>query len=368
MDRGYVKMSIDRMKYMIIPILVISAMFTDSGCNKKETAVNNVKSINVATKQAETKSLRPFIEAVGTLNPYDEVTISTEVDGVIESVRMDEGTIITKGMLIATIKDTDYLLEVTRAKAAMKQAEANLANTGLEYQRKKSLYDDGLLSQNDFDSVSTRRSLAESDAENAGAALSIAEHRLTKTKIYSPIAGVVKVNNVSGGNFIRTGTAICTIVQVDPLKLNFTVSEKDAGILKKGQDLQLKVETFPDREFNGKLSIIYPGLDEKTRTLMAEAVIPNPGGILRPGFFTTVKLYTGGAKGTVLVPATALLYEGETIKVFTVENETAKERKVKIGNRYGEMMEITEGLKSGDIVVIAGQQSLSEGIRVHVAR
>ncbi len=355
-------------KYIIIPMIVIAAMFTYAGCSRQDTSSKQEKKINVAVKPAETKSLRPFIEAVGTLNPYDEVTISTEVEGIIANITVDEGTVVTKGMLISAINDTDYLLDVTRAKAMLRQATANLLNINMEYQRKEALFKDGLISVHDYDSVSAGLSLAEAERDNALAALSLAEHRLTKTKIYSPISGIVKERAVSGGSFVRNGTPVCTIIQVDPLKLNFTVSEKDAGVLRKGQDLQFKVETLQDREFSGKLTIIYPGLDEKTRTLKAEAVVSNPDGVLRPGFFTDVKLFTGGARGTLLVPANALLYEGETIKVFTINNETANEHKVKIGTKYGEMIEIREGLKAGDSVVIAGQQNLSEGIKVNVAR
>jgi len=356
------------MKYAVILMLAISALFINYGCGKNETAVKKEKTINVAVKPAEIKSLRPFIETVGTLNPNDEVTISAEVDGILQDISVDEGTTVTKGMLIATIDDTDYSLEVIRAKSALKQAESNLANIRLEYQRKEALHKDGHLPQHDFDSITARLSLAESDVDNARAVLSLSEHKLTKTKIYSPISGVVKERKVSGGNFIRNGTPVCTIIQVDPLKLNFTASEKDSGILKTGQDVHFRVETFHDREFKGKLSIIYPGLDERTRTLRAEALVPNPGGLLKPGFFAKVTLYTGGAKGTVVVPAVALLYEGETIKVFTINNETAKENKVKIGSKYGEMMEIVDGLKAGENVVIAGQQNLSEGLKVNVAR
>lgn len=355
-------------RYVVIPMLVIASMFMYSGCSEKETVVNKVKSVNVAVRPAETKSLRPYIETVGTLYPYEEVTIGAEVDGILDSINIDEGTVVARGMLIAAINNTDYMLEVTRAKASMKQAEASLANIRLEYNRKKSLYDDGLLSQHDYDSVSSRLSLAESDAENAGAALSIAEHRLTKTRLYSPISGVVKSRMVSGGNFIRSGMPICSVIQVDPLKLNFSVSEKDAGVLRRGQDLLFMAESFHDREFHGKINIIYPGLDEKTRTLMAEAVVPNPDGVLKPGLFTRIRLFTGAAKGTVLIPATALLYEGETIKIFTVSDDTAEEHIVKIGSKYGDLMEITDGLRSGENVVIAGQQNLSDGIRVNVAR
>ncbi len=356
------------MKYIIIPVIFFAAMFTHSACGKKESSVNRIKSINVSVKAAETRPMRPFIEAVGTLTPFDEVTISAEVDGIIDIMMVDEGTTVTRGMLIAAINDTDYLLGVTKAKAALRQAEANLSNMNLEYQRKNALFNEGHISRHDYDSVSVRQSLAESERDNAVAALSLAEHRLAKTKIFSPISGVVKVNMVSVGTFARNGEPVCSIIQVDPLKLSFTVPEKTSGVLRKGQDLRFKVETFNDREFNGRLNIIYPGLDEKTRTLMAEAVVSNPGRILKPGLFTTLKLFTGPAKSTLLVPAAALLYEGETIKVFTVKNETAYEQKVMTGTQYDDMLEIKKGLKTGDMVVTAGQQNLSEGVKVNVAR
>ncbi len=355
-------------RYIIISLITGTSIFIYAGCSEKDSGISVLKSVNVAVRPAVTNSLLPFIETVGTLYPNDEVTISTEVDGKVESISVDEGTIVSKGMQIASISDTDYMLEVMRARASMKQAQASLINLRLEYQRKKSLYDEGVLSQQDYDFITSQLSLAESAAENAGAALSIAERMLTKTRIYSPIDGVVTNRMVSGGNFIRNGTSICTIIQVDPLKLSFTVSEKDAGKLKKGQDLKFRIDTFREREFPARLNIIYPGLDERTRTLMAEAIVSNEDGSLKPGYFATIKLFTGRAKQAVLVPATALLYEGETIRVFTVHNETAEEHIVEIGAKYGEMMEITEGLKAGDIVVIAGQQNLSHGARVNVAR
>ncbi|MEK6561137.1 MAG: efflux RND transporter periplasmic adaptor subunit, partial [Nitrospirota bacterium] len=196
------------MKYGVILMLAISALFINYGCGKNEPVVKKEKTINVAVKPAEIKSLRPFIETVGTLNPYDEVTISAEVDGILQEISVDEGTTVTKGMLIATIDETDYSLEVIRAKAALKQAESNLANIRLEYQRKEALHKDGHLPQQDLDSITARLSLAESDVDNARAVLSLSEHKLTKTKIYSPLSGVVKERKVSGGNFIRNGTPV----------------------------------------------------------------------------------------------------------------------------------------------------------------
>jgi membrane fusion protein (multidrug efflux system) len=135
--------------------------------------------------------------------------------------------------------------------------------------------------------------------------------------------------------------------------------------MKVGQDVSVKVDAFPDKEFKGKVSIVFPSLEEKTRTLSIEALVPDKEGELKPGLFARVILYTGGMKDTVVVPNTALLYEGDQIRVYVVEDDKAKERPVKLGNKYGDEMEIVEGIKEGDKVVTAGQQGLSEGAKVN---
>jgi RND family efflux transporter MFP subunit len=134
------------------------------------------------------------------------------------------------------------------------------------------------------------------------------------------------------------------------------------------QEVSLRVDAFPDKEFKGKVTTIFPSLEEKTRTLMVEALVPNPEESLKAGLFVKVILYTGPAKETVVIPITALLYEESKIKVFVEDEGRAKERPIVVGGKYGELMEIVEGLTEREKVVIAGQQNLSEGVKVHVAR
>ena len=310
--------------------------------------------------------MRPFIEATGTLNPYEEVNIGAEIDGIIKSVKVDEGTAVTKGMLLATIDDIEYSNEVIRAEAFLKQTKATLANTKIEFTRKETLYREQLVTSQQYDDVSTRLVYAESEVERARAALTIAKQKLAKTKIFSPLAFRVKEKKVSSGDFVKVGTSLFVLIQPNPLKVRFTVPERDVGKLKVGQDVILKVDAFQDREFKGKVSIVFPNLEEKTRTLAVEALVPNSDGMLKPGLFTRVILYTGAAKDTIVVPITALLYEAEKVKLFTVSGDRAEEMQVRIGSKYGEMMEITEGIKEGEKIVVAGQQSLSEGVKVSV--
>lgn len=352
-----------------------------ASCKKKEVKAPAEKAVNVRVQTAEKKSLRPFLETTGTLNPYHEVIVSAEVDGILKGMKVNEGSGVSKGTLLAVIDDIDYDLEVKKADAAMKQAEANLANTKLEYQRKDTLFKEQLVTQQQFDDVSTRLSLAAAEVERAKASLSLSKQKLSKTAIYSPLAGVIKEKKVERGNYVKNGSQLFTIIQTNPIKLNFTVAEKDIGKLKAGQDVFLNVDAIPEKEFKGKVSIVYPSLEEKTRTLLVEAHVPNPSGILKPGLFAHVTLYTGSERGIILVPITALLYEGDKIRVFISEGDRAKERTVKIGHQYKlpspagspqpavkEYIEIIEGVKEGESVVTVGQQNLFEGARVNVAR
>ena len=346
--------------------MIVTSFFFAVACKKKDTKSDVEKIFNVQVQDVAMKPLKPFIESIGTLNPFEEVTVSAEVEGVLRSVKVEEGTQVSKGMLLAAIDDSDYSLEVKRAEAALRQAEATLENTRLEHKRKDALFQEELVTKQQYDDVVTRLSLADAEVERAKASLSLARLKLAKTKITSPLACVVKEKRVSAGDFVKNGTPLFVIIQPNPIKLRFTVPEKDVGRLKMHQEVILKVDGFPGSEFKGKVNIVFPNVEEKTRTLQIEALVPNNNGILKPGLFAKVILYTAGERNTIVVPVTALLYEAEKVKVFTVDGEHAKEREVKLGSKYGETMEIVEGIKEGEKVVTFGQQNLSEGAKINI--
>jgi membrane fusion protein (multidrug efflux system) len=179
---------------------------------------------------------------------------------------------------------------------------------------------------------------------------------------------MVKEKRVSVGDFVRTGSPLFQLIKVDLLKLNFTISEKDIGSLKTGQDVVFTVDSFPDKKFKGKIKLLYPNVEERTRTLQVEAVVSNANHLLKPGLFARVTIYTGALNDAVVAPLTALMYDNSTISIFVVEGNAAHERKVKTGEKYGEDIEITEGLKEKEQVVVVGQNNLSEGVKVNVAR
>ena len=358
----------DRLGFVMPVILLCMLGVAVSGCKKQEQKVVQELAVNVRVWTAENRSLRPFVESIGTLNPYETVNVSSELDGILKTIRVDEGSPVTSGQVIAEIKETDYQLAVEQATAIVKQAEAAMANAKLEHQRKDALYREELVTKQQFDDVVARLAVAQGDVDRAVAGLDLAKEKLTKTKIHAPMAGSIKEKKVTAGDYIRNGTFLVSIIRTDLLKLAFSVSEKDVGGLREGQDVSFAVDAFPGREFRGQVKTIYPSLEEKTRSLQVEAVVANTDRSLKPGLFARVTLYTGPARDTVVVPITALLYDNSATKLFVAEGNRAKERKVRIGRKYGEFMEIVEGLKAKEVVVTVGQNNLMEGVLVNVAR
>ncbi len=352
-----------------ISLILILAMvsFILIGCSQEKKAQPE-RAVNVRIATAEKKKIQPYLETTGTLKADEEVTVSSEVDGIVRQIKVDEGSPVSKGTLLVEINEIDYMLDWKRSEAALKQAEANLTNAKAEYKRKNTLYQEELITRQQFDDVTTKIALAEAEFDRAKATLAISKEKLARTKIYSPLTGAVKEKRISVGDYVRNGTPLLQLIKINPLKLNFTISEKDAASIKIGQEVAFNVDSYADKQFKGRVNLLYPNVEEKTRTLQAEAMVPNANHLLKPGFFARTLIYTSAPRDVVLAPITALLYDSAVIRIFVVDGDKARERIVKIGGKYGEFVEIVEGLKEKEDIVVVGQNNLSEGVKVNVAR
>jgi membrane fusion protein (multidrug efflux system) len=351
---------------IIIIILGILSIALVACTKKKEEQPERI--VNVDVWPAEINEVQPHLEATGTLKADEEVTVSSEVDGIVRQIKVNEGSPVNKGTLLVEINEIDYMLDWKRSEAALKQAEANLANAKSEYKRKNTLYQEELITRQQFDDITTKLALAEAEVDRAKSTLASSKERLARTKVYSPLNGAVKEKKISVGDYVRNGTPLLNLIKIDKLKLNFTISEKDVAGLKIGQEVVFSVDAFPSKQFKGRVSLLYPNVEERTRTLQAEAIVPNSHRLLKAGYFARVQIFTQKARNAVVVPITALLYDGSTIRIFVVENNKARERIVKTGGKYGEYVEIVEGLKEKEVVVVVGQNNLAEGVKVNVAR
>ena len=359
------KYRVRRLLSVILILIMVSLMLI--ACTQEKKALPD-KAVNVRVATAEKKKIQPYLETTGTLKADEEVTVSSEVDGIVRQIKVDEGSPVNTGTILVEINDIDYMLDWKRSEAALKQAEANLANAKAEYKRKDALYKEELITKQQFDDITTKIALAEAELDRAKATLAISKEKLARTKVYSPLTGAVKEKRISVGDYVRNGTPLLQLIKINPLKLNFTISEKDAASIKIGQEVTFNVDSYADKQFKGRVNLLFPNVEEKTRTLQAEALVPNANHLLKPGYFARTLIYTSAPRAVVLAPITALLYDNAVIRIFVVDGDKARERVVKIGGKYGEFIEVVEGLKEKEEIVIIGQNNLSEGVKVNVAR
>ena len=359
------KYRVRRLLSVILILIMVSLMLI--ACTQEKKALPD-KAVNVRVATAEKKKIQPYLETTGTLKADEEVTVSSEVDGIVRQIKVDEGSPVNTGTILVEINDIDYMLDWKRSEAALKQAEANLANAKAEYKRKDALYKEELITKQQFDDITTKIALAEAELDRAKATLAISKEKLARTKVYSPLTGAVKEKRISVGDYVRNGTPLLQLIKINPLKLNFTISEKDAASIKIGQEVTFNVDSYADKQFKGRVNLLFPNVEEKTRTLQAEALVPNANHLLKPGFFARTLIYTSAPRTVVLAPITALLYDNAIIRIFVVNGDKASERVVKIGGKYGEYVEVLEGLKEKEEIVVIGQNNLSEGVKVNVAR
>jgi len=350
----------------LILILVMANLMLVACTKEKKEQPERAVNVRIAT--VEKKKIQPYLETTGTLKADEEVTVSSEVDGIVRQIKVNEGSPVNKGTLLVEINEIDYMLDWKRSESALKQVEANLANAQAEYKRKDTLYKEELITQQQFDDISTKLALAEAELDRAKATLAISKEKLVRTKVYSPLTGAVKEKRVSVGDYVRNGTPLLQLIKINPLKLNFTISEKDAASIKIGQEVAFRVDSYATKQFKGRVGLIYPNVEERTRTLQAEAIVPNANHMLKPGFFARTLIYTAAPREVVVAPITALLYDNAVIRIFVVDGDKARERVVKIGGKYGEFVEVVEGLKELEQIVVIGQNNLSEGVKVNVAR
>jgi RND family efflux transporter MFP subunit len=377
-----------------------------AGCSSKsketninaDTRVESVASIEVNTAPVIERSTNRGVEVVGSLTAEDEVTVSSQASGNLDDITVDLGTAVRRGQVIARMDERELKLKVDQAEGTLHQAEARLGiKRGQQIDPKKqpevrlafaslerarydlnassSLAASGDISrqqldvyQKTVDQAEARYQAAlenvrnlEAIIEEKRAALDLAKKQLSDTNIISPINGVIKEKVASRGEYLQPGKPIVTIVQINPLRLELEVPETFAASIARGQIVTLKVDSFPDREFNGVIKRINPSMDEKNRSLMAEAEVINASGLLRPGMFARAQIVSGSKSTALMVPEKAIISVAGVNKVFIVDGGRAVERQVKLGSKDGSLVEILEGIKSGERVITTNAEQLHDG-------
>jgi RND family efflux transporter MFP subunit len=361
--------------------------------------------LEVNTSAVIERSTSRSVEVVGSLVAEDEVTVSSQASGNLAEITVDLGSGVRSGQVIARIDQRELKLKVDQAEGTLHQAEARLgikpgekfdpqkqtdvrmAFAALERARydlnaSRSLAESGDISrqqldvyQKTVDQAEARYQAAlenvrnlEAIVEEKRAALDLAKKQLSDTEIHSPISGVVKEKAASRGEYLQPGKPVVTIVQIDPLRLRADIPEYAAASVQTGQTMTLTVEAFPQRTFSGRVVRIGPSLNEQTRALTVEAQVSNPNNLLRPGMFAKSNLITSKDATAMMVPRRAVQTIAGLNKVFVIDNGRASERIVKIGATDGDLVEVLEGVKTGETVATNNLDKLQDGSVVNAEK
>ncbi len=354
--------------------------------------------IDVATAAAITRDLQHGVEVVGSLTADEEVVVSAQAPGELAQLNVDFGAYVVRGQIIAQIDQRDAKLKVEQAEATLKQTMARLGMNGgetfdpnrtadvrvakaqldwekMNLDRQTKLIENGDISRAVYDQAATTYNLAQARyqaavdsvnqqlalVEQQRATLNLARKAVTDTVVLAPISGAVKEKHASRGSYLPVNGRIVTLVKINPLRLRADIPEYAAASVRTGQTMTLKVEALPDRTFTGRVVHIGASLNEQTRALTVEAEVPNPNNLLRPGMFAKSSLITAKESPAVMVPQRAVQIIAGLNKVFVIDNGRASERIVKTGARDGELIEILDGVKSGESVATTNLDKLQEG-------
>lgn len=315
---------------------------------------------------ATTEDVVYMAETTGSLIAEADVDIRSEVSGIVDKILFEEGEEAEEGDLLIVLQDEKYRLRVEEAEARLRQAEVDLALARKTLERMTKLYEDGVISTQDYDDAASRAELAKAAYDTARATLAMARKDLRDTKIFAPISGIISKRFIDVGEYIDAGiTDLLNMVDIDPIKLEFTVPARYFSYVGTGQKVRVSVDAYPGEEFIGEIYYINPKIIVETRRFKCYARIPNPEKKLSPGFFVVVKLPVAKHQDAVVIPEEAVL-SGEGVSYcFRVVEGRAVKSVITPGIRLkGGMMEVVEGLEPGDAVVVRGQYVLTDGDQV----
>lgn len=312
-----------------------------------------------------------------------EVDIRARIEGELQSRDYQEGQLVEKGDLLFTIEDAPYRVDLERAEAELQRATADLNDAQRQWDRIRSLFEEGAVSQRERDQGKANLELAEANKAAAEASTREAEINLSYTEVRSPITGVAGRESYSVGNLVSSGDMLTNVIQLDPLYVYFSVPEGDlaatyllqqVGVTTnpegdtKPPSARIELPTGQVYDETGYIDFVGRQVDSQTGTLASRASIPNPNAVVLPGQFTRVQIPDIRIPNAITIPERAIVQSGESSMVYVVNADGKTERReVILGPRSDEGLVIQAGLSADETVVVEGLANIQEGIEVNTA-
>jgi membrane fusion protein, multidrug efflux system len=304
-------------------------------------------------------------EAVGTTRAFESVVINSKVSGVIESIGFTEGATVQLGQELLRLDGAERRADWEAAKAAITQEEAKRQELRTKLERAQALRRTGAGTEALVDDLTAQVKTADSAIQNAIAKERAAIARMNDMVVRAPFSGRVGIRQVSVGSFLQTTTNITTLDDISKVRLDFQIPENLLARIQQDASVRATSLAFGDRKFNGKVTVIDTRVDTVTRSVKLTALVENPDLSLRPGMFLNIALEVAKRQNAVLVPEEAIVGEGPIQIAFAVVDNKVERRVLKVGQREDGKVEILEGLKAGEQIVVRGLQRVRAGVTVN---
>jgi membrane fusion protein (multidrug efflux system) len=347
--------------YIIVAAVLIGlAAYKIAGNKEKQTkevteVAKQVDKINVNVITVKRENINTDYSANGTFLPKQEMNQASEIAGRIVNVLVKEGSRVSAGQTLATIKRDAIEVDVA-------QAQNNLQNAVIDNQRYENAYKTGGVTKQQLDN--SRLQL-----KNMQAAVRAQGVRVNDTSIRAGISGTVNKKTVEPGRVVAIGDSMFEIVNINSLKLSVLVDESQIGRIQLGQEVPINVNVLPEDSFSGKITFIAPKSDASLN-FPVEIEVQNRGN-LKAGMYATALFKTNHGAETqnmLTVPAEAFVNGVSSGQLFVVQNGTAKMVKVMIGKIYGDKVQILSGLNEGQQVITSGQINLDNGSKINIVK
>jgi RND family efflux transporter MFP subunit len=363
-------------------MLVVLAALSLAGCGKKaDTPAAGGKrgsgggklQYPVEVAPLEVRQMQYSVNAPGSIDAFQQVQITARVAGAVDKVAFTEGQNVKENDPLVSIESERYSIAVSQAKSVLAKAQASeksaeaALNRRLEAQKESP----GLVPGEEIEQKQTAVDTAKADVDAAHQALSVANLNLRDSTVRAPIAGVVQTRTVQQGQYLQPGAVLATILQRDPLLLRFQVSEQDAPRLKPGMVATIKLRESA-HEFGSKITLVNGAADPATRLVGVTAQVDETTHVywLRPGAFCQVTVPVGDARQGIVVPGLAIQPTEKGNVVYIVDDKNiAHAVVVETGMHTPEGgVELTRGVKAGDLLVVRGIEPLSDGAPVKISK
>lgn len=337
-----------------------------AGCGGADE-VPAVSAPPVMVAEVEARTVVDQILATGELLAVEEAGIAAEVNGRVTELLVREGAAVDEGSVLLEIDPERRQLGLDSERAMVAEAEEGIENARRELGRIRSLHRKQAASQAQLDDAETAVARAESRLAGARAQLGLAERALRDASVRAPFSGLIAERHVSVGDYVAVGQRLFDLVALDPVEVEFTLTERDSGRVALGDLVEVRVAPHPDEVFRATVNVVSPRIDPRTRTLRVKALIENADGRLRPGLFARADLGVAEREGVPMLPEEAILQRSDGSVVFVLaDGHRVERRQIEVGAFHDGWVEATSGVRAGDRVVVRGQSRLVDGSPVDV--